>query len=209
MAQPLLTEPDVPEALAEMSYDDFLRWEEAPEHTEWVDGKVYLMSPVTNLHAQVVKFLLRVISEFVDARRLGDVFFDPFQMKIGPNLPGRAPDIFFVKTVNLGRLKSLYYEGPADLVIEVISPGSRAVDRGKKFYEYEEGGVTEFWLIDPQRKEAEFLLLGADKMYHAAPLDNGGVYHSKALPGFWLKVAWLWEHPMPSVRNVLKELGVP
>ena len=207
MAQPLLTEPVTQAPLAEMSYEDFLRWEEAPEHTEWVDGKVYLMSPVTNLHAQLVKFLLRVVSDFVDSRKLGDVFFDPFQMKIGPDLPGRAPDLFFVKTANLGRLKRVYFDGPADLVVEVISPGSRAVDRGKKFYEYEEGGVLEFWLIDPQRNEAEFFLLGADKRYHAAALRDG-VYHSKALDGFWLKVGWLWEHPMPPVRSVLKELGV-
>lgn len=208
MAQPLLTEPVTEAPVAEMSYEEFLRWEEAPEHTEWVEGKVYLMSPVTNLHAQVVKFLLRVMSDFVDCHGLGDVFFDPFQMKTGPDLPGRAPDVFFVRRANLSRLKRLYFEGPADLVIEVISPDSRAVDRGKKFYEYEQGGVPEFWLIDPQRKEAEFFLLGADKMYHAAALGQGGIYRSKALEGFWLKVAWLWEHPMPSVRGVLKELGV-
>src|SRR5687767_7968714 len=105
MAQPLLTEPIAEAPLAEMGYEEFLRWEEAPEHAEWIDGKVYLMSPVTNLHAEVVLFLLRVISETVDSRGLGRVLFEPFQMKTGPDLPGRAPDIFFVKTANLGHLK--------------------------------------------------------------------------------------------------------
>lgn len=191
-----------------MSYEEFLRWEEAPKHTEWVDGKVYLMSPVTNLHAEVVMFLSSVINVFIHKHRLGRVYAEPFQMKTGPDLPGRAPDLFFLKAANVSRVKRLHYDGPADLVIEVISPDSRAVDRGKKFYEYEEGGVPEFWLIDPQRKEAQFFLLGGDKMYHAASLGEGGIYRSKALNGFWLKVAWLWEHPLPDVTVVLKELGV-
>ena len=188
-----------------MSYEEFLQWEEAPGHTEWVDGKVYQMSPVTNLHDEVVVFLITIMNVFAQKRRLGRIFTDPFQMKTGSDLPGRAPDVLFLKTASLGRLKRLYCDGPADLVVEVISPGSRAVDQGKKFYEYEEGGVPEFWLIDPDRKEAEFFLLGADKRYHAASLNH--IYRSKALEGFWLKVAWLWEYPLPDVGDVLKELG--
>src|SRR2546427_2908787 len=152
MADSAVTERSREAPLAEMSYEEFLRTDWPRNDLEWVDGKVIPMSPVTNLHTQVVLFLLSVINHYVDARRLGRVFLEPFQMKTAPDLAGRAPDLFFVKTANLGRLKPVYFEGPADLVIEVISPGSRGVDRGEKFYEYEQGGVPEFWLIDPPRK---------------------------------------------------------
>jgi len=135
----------------------------------------------------------------------GRVLYEPFQMKTGPELPGRSPDLFFVSNENLGRLKRLYLKGPADLVVEIISPGSRAVDRGEKFYEYEQGGVPEFWLIDPQRKQAEFYQRGQDGVYRLVPPDSDGLYHSQVLKGLWLKVDWLWQEPLPSVRNVLKE----
>ena len=198
-----LTLRDAP--LAEMTYEEFLRWNGPRNDLEWVDGKVIPMSPVTNLHQEVVLFLLCIINQFVQTHRLGRVLQDPFQMKTGPQLPGRAPDIFFVKTANLGRLKAVYFDGPADLVIEVISPGSRGVDRGEKFYEYEQGGVPEFWLIDPPRKQAEFFFLGSDGIYHPAAITDG-IFKSKVLKGFWLKVEWLRQHPLPPVPSVLKEL---
>jgi Uma2 family endonuclease len=110
-----------------------------------------------------------------------------------------------VSNENLGRLKRLYLEGPAHLVVEIISPGSRAMDRGEKFYEYEQGGVPEFWLIDPQRKQAEFYQRGQDGIYRLVPPGSDGLYHSQVLKGLWLKVDWLWQEPLPPLRNVLKE----
>jgi hypothetical protein len=35
-----------------------------------------------------------------------------------------------------------------------------------------------------------------------------GVYHSEALPGFWLRVEWLWQEPLPKTLDVLRDLGV-
>jgi hypothetical protein len=48
-----------------------------------------------------------------------------------------------------------------------VPPESRSRDRGEKYYEYEEGGVREYWLIDPVRRKAEFYQLGADGYYPA------------------------------------------
>src|SRR5437773_615065 len=141
MADSAVTERSRQAPLAEMSYEEFLNANWPRNDLEWVDGKVIPLHPVTHLHQEVLGFLVCVLGHYVEADKLGRVFMEPFQMKTGPDLPGRAPDIFFVKAANVGRLKPVYFEGPADLVIEVISPGSRGVDRGEKFYEYEQGGV--------------------------------------------------------------------
>lgn len=93
-------------------------------------------------------------------------------MKTGPDLPGRAPDILFVATEHLHRLHENHLEGPADLAVEILTPASRAVDRGEKFFEYEEGGVFEFWLVDPQRQQAEFYQRGPDGRYRLVPADG-------------------------------------
>ncbi len=61
---------------------------------------------------------------FAEAHHLGGVYSEPFQMKTGPDLPSRAPDVFFVANENLGRVKRLNLEGRVDLVVEIISPGS-------------------------------------------------------------------------------------
>lgn len=193
---------------ADMTYEEFLAWEGGDSHVEWVGGKVIPMSPVSRAHADVGLFLLNLIKHFADARRLGEVYYEPFQMKTGPDLPGRAPDILFVAQAHLDRLHDTYLEGPADLVVEILSPGSRAVDRGQKFFEYEEGGVPELWLIDPQRQQAEFYQRGPDARYRVVPNDAEGRYQSRVLAGFWLHVGWFWQRPLPSLMAVLREPGL-
>jgi Uma2 family endonuclease len=188
-----------------ISYAKFLE-EYDDQHVEWVDGEVVYMAPVSDDHQQEGIFLLTVIEIFVEVRDLGVVRYEPFQMKTAPDLPGRSPDLMFIAKRNLGRIKKNYLQGPADMVIEIISPGSRAVDRGDKHYEYERGGVKEYWLIDPERKQAEFYVLGRNRIYRAANIDDG-VFHSTVLKGFFVKLQWLWQRPTPSSVTVLKELG--
>ncbi len=163
------------------------------------------MPPISDEHQQVGRFLLAALGIFVETNNLGKVLFDPFQMKTGPDLPGRAPDLIFVSTPHLKRLKRNHLQGPADLVIEIISPGSRGTDRGDKFYEYEKGGVPEYWLVDPERKQAEFYLRGKNGIYQPAALDAEGIYHSKELPGVWIKPDWFWKKPLPQTLDVLRQ----
>jgi len=189
---------------AKLTYEEFLAQTSDGIWAEWVNGEVSYMT-VSKEHVKLMRFLLSLLQCFAEAHQLGEVFCEPFQMKTGPDLPGRAPDVFFVARENLSRLEKNYLNGPADLVVEIISPESRGRDRGDKFYEYEQGGVREYWLLDPIRKQADFYQLGADGIYRLVPVDNDGVYHSAVLPDLWLKVAWLWQEPLPLLLSVLKE----
>ena len=189
---------------AKLTYEEFLAQTNDGTWAEWVDGEVIDMT-VSQEHQELGSFLLALLKHFAEAHQLGRVFYEPFQMKTGPDLPGRAPDVFFVARENLSRIEKNYLNGPADLVVEIISPDSRGRDRGDKFYEYEQGGVREYWLLDPIRKQADFYQLGADGIYRLVPVDNDGDYHSAVLPGLWLKVAWLWQEPLPLLLSVLKE----
>ncbi|HXP61360.1 MAG TPA: Uma2 family endonuclease [Dongiaceae bacterium] len=180
---------------AQVSFDQFLVWPGENQHVEWVNGEVVPMSPVTEPHEDISGFLYSLLRLFAEGHRLGRVYSEPFVMKTGPDLPGRCPDVLFIAKKHQARVKRLYVEGPADLVVEVISPGSRTIDRGKKFHEYEQGGVPEYWLIDPERKRVEFYQRDQDGIYRAVPAGADGSYRSRALPGLWLKVGWLWQRP--------------
>jgi len=187
-----------------MSYEQFLAWPHENTHVEWVDEKVIPMAPISDQHNELSGFLLTLLTHFVEYHRLGKLRYEPFQMKSAPDLPGRSPDILFISNANLPRLKKTHLEGPADLVIEIISPDSRARDRGKKFYEYEQAGVPEYWLLDPDRKQAEFYLRAADGIYRPAPTPEN-LYKSPTLPNLWLKVDWLFHRPLPTLMSILKE----
>ena len=90
----------------------------------------------------------------------------------------------------------------------IITSDSIARDRGDKFVEYEAGSVTEYWLIDPLRQQAEFYQLAADGRYRLVLPDAGGTYHSRVVSGFRLRPAWLWAEPLPKVLDVARELGL-
>ena len=193
-------------ALRRMTYEAFLERNE-DARAEWVDGEVVYMSPPSSRHQLLVRFLTSLLQVFAETHDLGVVLPSPFQMKTGPDLPGREPDMLFVAKEHLERLKENRVDGPADLAVEIISPESRARDRGAKFYEYEGGGVREYWLIDPVRKQAEFYVLGVDGIYRAALLDEG-VFESVVLEGLRLEEAWLWQEPPPPLLSVLKIWGL-
>lgn len=200
MASKLQTKRKVSKPL---TYEEFLTLTEG-EHAEWVDGEVLLLMPASQIHQNLADFLLTLLRFFVEHHGLGKVLSAPFQMKTGESLPGREPDALFVAKENLSRLRLNHLEGPADLVIEVVCPESRERDRGAKFYEYEAGGVKEYWLIDPQRKQAEFYQLNADGVYQLVSPNEQGVYFSRVVPGLWIKVSWVWEETMPPLKTVLQ-----
>jgi Uma2 family endonuclease len=118
---------------------------------------------------------------------------------------GREPDLLFVTTEHLARLRGTYLDGPADLVLEITSPESIGRDRGEKFYEYAQGGVPEYWLIDPQMRWAEFYQL-EQAGYRVAFSGQKGTYHALTLPGFWLRIEWLWQEPLPQPLQALGEI---
>jgi Uma2 family endonuclease len=202
-AQPLTPQP----TSLRMSYEEFLELGDEYRHAEWVNGEVVMMAAVTDKHDQMTMFLGTILKIFTEVRALGRVCREPFQMKTGPALPGRSPDIFFVTSEHLSRIRERNLEGPADFVIEIISEGTRRVDRVDKFQEYESGGVPEYWMLDPHRKIAEFFQL-VNGRYEERNPDDQGIYRSASISGFWIDVNWLWQSPLPSTFDCLKKIGV-
>jgi len=191
--------------VTKMAFTDFLAWLDEDTRAEWVDGVVYMPSPANMRHQQVVQFLLRMIASYVEVQPLGTVFEAPFLMKL-TNV-AREPDLLFIAADHLDRLKPTYLDGPADLVIEVISPESAARDRGEKFYEYQTAGIPEYWLIDPRIAHVEFYQLDSQGIYQVTQVVTDSVYHSKVLAGLWLREAWLWQDPLPQPDDVLLEVA--
>jgi Uma2 family endonuclease len=188
-----------------ISFEEFLRSYDGL-HAEWVDGSLVPMSPVSDRHQDIVDFLAALLRYLVEETDAGIVRTSQVAMHIGRS--ARVPDILFLTAEHLGRRKPTFVDGPADLVIEVASPESRGRDRGEKFYEYEQGGVAEYWLIDPARKTVDVFRLDAQGQYEAASGAGASRLESSVLPGFWIDTAWLWSEPMPKLKHVLKEWGL-
>lgn len=169
---------------------------------ELIGGVLVVSTPASVRHEQLQGFLQALLRTHVEAHSLGTVLGSRTPMRLEDEY--FEPDILFVAQNRLERLGLVFLDGPADLVVEIVSPDSRALDRVVKRRAYEKHGVREYWLIDPERESAAFYLL-EEKKYEEI-LTEEGIYRSQAVPGFWLKVAWLWQEPLPAVLEVLKEL---
>ena len=106
---------------AKITYEEFLR-EYAGQYAEYVDGEIIKDMSVTQQHDDLTLFLQALLRFFVEAKKLGKIHGEPYQMRLvfGDKIKGREPDIFFVANENLDRLKEQYFDGAADLVVEVI-----------------------------------------------------------------------------------------
>ncbi len=190
-----------------LSADEFLHWEH-PGIAEWVNGEVITVS-VSEEHQRILQLLYDLLAPFVRLFNLGVIRLAPYAMRIFAEGAIREPDLVFVSSANINRLLPSALAGPADLVIEIVSEGSVVQDYDAKFIEYQNGGVREYWIIDPRqdRLRTSFFVLDAQNRYRAAPLSEDNVYRSTILPQFWFKTDWLWQKPQPLIDDLLLVIG--
>ena len=70
------------------------------------------------------------------------------------------PDILVVCDRGKVIRKGIY--GAPDLVMEILSPSSRSRDMVLKLNKYQDAGVKEYWVIDPDRRRIMVYDLGND-----------------------------------------------
>ncbi len=188
-----------------VTFEEYLAAGDERALSEWVDGELIYMSPASAQHQRIGSLLEILMKLYVELHQLGEMFRAPFAMKILNQTRGREPDLLFVSRERAHLIEKNHLNGAADLVVEIVSPESIGRDRGEKFVEYEQAGIKEYWLIDPERESAEFYELGADGRYRAALLAADGVYRSKVLAGLYVRPDWFWQNPSPTLA-ALREL---
>lgn len=149
--------------------------------------------------ARIRRFLSNLFQVYLSSKSGGEVFEDPMVMKSHPDSRARQPDIQVILADRLDIVSETRVDGPADLVVEVLSPGSEEVDRGAKYLEYEAGGVREYWIIDPLRNEALFYVRDDAGLFRNHPAVDG-LYASHVLDRLTLDVSTLWQETLPDIR---------
>jgi Uma2 family endonuclease len=186
-----------------VSAEDYLA-HYAEQHCEWIKGVVIKMSPIHEKHDLLTRYLSNLLATYFELNPIGRIRQDPFVMRLSEVEAQRQPDIQVILESNPHPLKPTYMDGPADICIEVVSPGSMSIDRGDKFAEYEKGGVGEYWIIDPIHEECLFYRLGEAGYYVPYSPDAAGHYHTPLLPGLKLQVTTLWQEQLPGPIAVAK-----
>lgn len=187
----------------DVPYERFLRQYEG-QHVEWVNGVVIAMASIDERHDALVEFLRILFKAYFGKAGGGRSLGDPMVMRLAAVPSARAPDIQVLLPERLHQLHQNEVVGPANLVIEIVSAGSRRTDSIDKRREYELGGVPEYWIIDYLRQEATFLQLDGDGLYQPVLPDADGVYTSRELPRLRLAVRLLWQTELPDFAGIAR-----
>lgn len=166
---------------------------EVPESNlpmELWDGEL-IMSPTPSFfHQEIVDRFHDMLKSWVRPRRLGKTAVAPLDMILTPR-HATQPDVLFISNERLGIIQDRV-RGAADLVAEVTSPGSRHRDRIEKRDLYEQHGVKEYWIVDPEAETVEVLFLERGEYRLVGRWRPGDQAQSQLLKGFTLAVAELF-----------------
>jgi Uma2 family endonuclease len=173
------------------TYDELVA--EMPETNkpcELWDGEL-IMSPAPSFyHQEVVLRFYRQLYDWVAKRKLGKVIAGPIDMVLSPHRVTQ-PDVAFISKERLG-IVTKTINGPVDLAAEIISLGNRNRDRIEKRDLYEQYGVREYWLIDPEAQTVEVLHLEGGRYQLVMRCTPGQTAASRLLAGFEVEVGALF-----------------
>jgi Uma2 family endonuclease len=148
----------------------------------------FVMSPAPITLHQVVVVLLAELLSAVSRRSGGFALCAPADVVLSDTTI-LQPDLLYVSRQRRSIIGDRI-NGPPDLVIEVLSPGTERRDRVQKLDLYAQYGVPEFWIVDPKAQNIEFLLL--DNGRYVVTPSAGGRYQSSRLPEVEIELATFW-----------------
>jgi Uma2 family endonuclease len=181
-----------PEARRFYTYDEWVaEFPESNQPCELWDGELIMAPSPFFGHQKIALRFLKRLDEFVGNHALGEVVGAPIDMVLSPRRSVQ-PDVVFIAKEHLDIVRDTI-RGPADLVVEIISPGGRHRDRIEKRDLYEQYGVAEYWIIDPEAATVEVLRLNPDKQYALAGRYRlGEIACSSLLQGFEIPVSYIF-----------------
>jgi Uma2 family endonuclease len=123
---------------------------------ELLEGKVTMTPPAGYPHGEIEANVLALLHAFAKPRALGRIFGSSqgYELPSGDTL---EPDASFVSTMRWEQApapeEGKFLRVVPDLVVEILSSGTAARDRGAKKAAYDANGVREYWLIDRSARE--------------------------------------------------------
>jgi len=182
------------------TYADYAELPEGAPY-ELIRGEL-LMAPAPNLYHQIVQSnLFFALSQFVREGNHGRVLSAPVDVRLTDTTTVQ-PDLLFVSAAQDARIAAQVIEGAPDLAVEILSPATAHRDLTTKKRLYEQHGVQEYWIVDPEQRTVEVHGLDDGLLRQQARVVDQGEVASTLLAGFTVDLTALFEDaPPPEVPD--------
>ena len=152
-----------------------------PDLTQIINGEEVMSPSPKDLHQLVSSELGFVLTSHVKANKLGRIYYAPFDVIFEEEINRLQPDILFISRHNL-KIVQGWVRGIPELVIEIVSPGSKKLDTIIKKGIYERFGVPECWIVFPEKVCIEVFTLVEGRYELYGVFSDEQKVQSKVLP---------------------------
>lgn len=172
----------------EATLEDFYALEEEKaeflaDQTPGNGGTLVMHSPASVKHERAFRDLFTEMHLFTKDKNSGEVLGSKVTVVLGNHR--FEPDIIFIAKNNPGKFSEIEFLGVPDLVVEIISQGTRAYDLKIKREIYQQHKIKEIYFIDYLNKALLIDVLESD--HYVQHRLNEGAFESRALEGFKIK----------------------
>ncbi len=199
-APPVITRLDQLDPAGVYSYADYLLWQ-FQERIELLKGKLFPMAAPSTYHQRYLRRLIAPIDLYLTGKSC-ELFIAPFDVRLpdSQRKPKFDGDIYTVVQPDLcvvcdvAKLDKRGCLGAPDLMVEILSPGNIQKERcavalDNKFRLYEEAGVREYWIVEPDDKFVLVYVLREGEFVGLRPRTESVPLTSTVLPGLTIDLA--------------------
>ncbi len=147
------------------SYADYLTWDES-ERWEIIDGTPHMQATPSRAHQEVLMELSVQIHNYLKGKSC-KVYPAPFCVRLDLEKSDNdiknvvEPDITIV--CDTSKLDKRGCKGSPEMIIEILSPSTAKLDKIIKLNKYEQAGVQEYWIVEPDQRLVNVFTLDSGK----------------------------------------------
>ena len=169
-----------------LTYDDLeaIPQEREGDRHEIMNGELVVTPSPIPIHQIISSNIEYALARLVRESGQGIVLHAPVDIRLAPDTV-LVPDILFISQERLSIIGPQTIDAPPDLMVEILSPGTRRRDLKVKRELYARFGVREYWIVDPDARSVTVLALTGAK-YVVVPVAGEGMIQSRVLPGLSL-----------------------
>lgn len=176
----------------EWTYEDYMKLPNDGRRYEILNGVLLLMPSPKDSHQNAVGWIHHYLVIYVRLTGLGKVRMAPLDVKLGRKNVFQ-PDVLVVLNDHAERLTEEGVIGAPDLTVEVFSPSTGLEDRVDKHREYALAGVTEYWIVNPERYTVEVFSLEGREYRSLGIFSGKDTLPTKVVPNFPVHVEQFFE----------------
>ena len=166
-------------------------WITEDDKAEFIFGEIIVQSPAKKRHTDASANLTSLLRTYVDENSLGFVGSETVLVAFTRN--DYLPDIVYYGPQSAARLTDDQMKfPPPDLIVEVLSPSTEEKDRTTKFDDYEDHGVSEYWLVDPKERFVEQYILRDGNYQLLSKMQRGSII-SEVVEGFEIPIEAIFD----------------